>query len=306
MSIADLIAGKRPGLGGDASRTVATVARASDRKTGCKPTTGATVATVATVARGESTKTTLKEPIYHNNNKVTLSLSCARERKNEREATATLATLATLPPPKPGHGLSESKNEREATATLATLATLPPPKPGHGLSESKNEREATATPATVPTTGEAAGPPRAWLIRHPDGALWSHTFTPPASLSEVRALHPAALGIEPEAEVAEVSEKFSDTPAGERPPEVSLKFNDTHPKPWDTPNQAWPGDDRITCRACRRLTGARCQAAQRGELKQASRDHEPDPTRPRRCVCFAPLPHDPDQRAGAVRWGAWL
>ena len=234
MSLADLIDGKRPGLGGDASRTVATVARASDRKTGCKPTTGATVATVATVARGESTKTTLKEPIYHNNNKVTLSLSCARESKNEREATATLATLATLPTPKHGHGLSESKNEREATATLATL----------------------------PTRGKAAGTPRAWLIRHPDGALWSHTFTPPASLSEVRALHPAALGIEPEAEVAEVSENFSDTPAGERPPEVSAKFADTHFKPWDTPNQAWPGDDRITCRACRRLTGARCQAAQ--------------------------------------------
>ena len=251
MSIADLIAGKRPGLG-VVPRTVATVASVAKGKPPKHHPKPPTVATVASVAVGESTKTTLQEPIYHNNNKVTLSLSCARERKNAGEATATVAT-----------------------------------------------------PATVPTTGEAAGTPRAWLIRHPDGALWSHTFTPPASLSEVRALHPAALGIEPEAEVAEVSDNLSDTPAGERPPEVSLKFNDTHPKPWDTPNQAWPGDDRITCRACRRLTGARCQAAQRGELKQASRDHEPDPTRPRRCVCFAPLPHDPDQRAGAVRWGAW-
>jgi hypothetical protein len=277
VSIADLIAGKRPGLG-VVPRTVATVASVAKGKPPKHHPKPPTVATVASVAVGESTKTTLQEPIYHNNNKVTLSLSCARERKNAGEATATVATPATHRPP--SLALSESESGEVATATVATVAT-------------------------VPTTGEAAGTPRAWLIRHPDGALWSHTFTPPASLSEVRALHPAALGIEPEAEVAEVSDNLSDTPAGERPPEVSLKFNDTHPKPWDTPNQAWPGDDRITCRACRRLTGARCQAAQRGELKQASRDHEPDPTRPRRCVCFAPLPHDPDQRAGAVRWGAW-
>jgi len=79
---------------------------------------------------------------------------------------------------------------------------------------------------------------RAWLIRHPDGQLFSHTFTPPATLPEVRAWYPGALGIEPQED---------DTPEGEEPaPE---------------PPQPGPPDDRITCRQCGHLTGARCQAA---------------------------------------------
>ena len=133
MSIADLIAGKRPGLG-VVPRTVATVASVAKGKPPKHHPKPPTVATVASVAVGESTKTTLQEPIYHNNNKVTLSLSCARERKNAGEATATVATPATHRPP--SLALSESESGEVATATVAT-------------------------PATVPTTGEAAGPPRA-------------------------------------------------------------------------------------------------------------------------------------------------
>lgn len=37
---------------------------------------------------------------------------------------------------------------------------------------------------------------RLWLIRHADGSLWSHSFTPPATEEEVRRLHPHALELE--------------------------------------------------------------------------------------------------------------
>jgi hypothetical protein len=45
---------------------------------------------------------------------------------------------------------------------------------------------------------KAAIPRRLWRIRHADNSLWSHSFTPPATLPEVRRLHPHALAIEPE------------------------------------------------------------------------------------------------------------
>ena len=37
-----------------------------------------------------------------------------------------------------------------------------------------------------------------YLIRHPDGSLASHSFSPAATLAEVRAAHPGALSIEVE------------------------------------------------------------------------------------------------------------
>lgn len=43
-------------------------------------------------------------------------------------------------------------------------------------------------------------PRRLWLIRHPDGRLVSHSFTPPATEDELRAWYPQALKIEPEPE----------------------------------------------------------------------------------------------------------
>ena len=48
------------------------------------------------------------------------------------------------------------------------------------------------TPAPAPDP-EQDPPCRAWLIRHPDGSRASHTFTPPATLSEIRSWYPGAV-----------------------------------------------------------------------------------------------------------------
>lgn len=45
---------------------------------------------------------------------------------------------------------------------------------------------------------EGAIPIRHWVIRHGDGRLVSHSFTPPATESQVRDWYPLALTIEPE------------------------------------------------------------------------------------------------------------
>ncbi len=45
---------------------------------------------------------------------------------------------------------------------------------------------------------EVARPLRLWVIRHDDGRLVSHSFTPPASERQVRAWYPDSLTIEPE------------------------------------------------------------------------------------------------------------
>lgn len=249
-SLADLIAGKWPGLP-PVRRTVAkvaSVARVTERK---HATECLSVAKVATVARVDGLKMPENPPFFHKESNEIISLSCARESEKKREGFATVATLATLP--------------------------------------------ATAPPSLAPSRDAATH--RAWLIRHPDGQLFSHTFTPPATLPEVRAWYPGALSIEPEeddAEGAEVSENFSDTPEGKEPaPPAEL--------------EALP-DDRITCRECRHLTGARCQVAQRGGFSHRARRYEPDPEALHACYAFDPLPHDPDPRTGAARWPslAWM
>lgn len=45
---------------------------------------------------------------------------------------------------------------------------------------------------------DPAPPRRLWLIRHQDGRLVSHSFTPPATLAEVRAWYPKTRAIEVE------------------------------------------------------------------------------------------------------------
>jgi hypothetical protein len=45
-----------------------------------------------------------------------------------------------------------------------------------------------------------------WAIRHADGSLASHSFTPPEPLAEVRRLYPDALLIEPEDDSGELVE----------------------------------------------------------------------------------------------------
>ncbi len=62
------------------------------------------------------------------------------------------------------------------------------------------------------------------------------------------------------------------------------------------------GDDRRRCSECAKLGhGGRCLAAVRREIV-ASRTYAPHPDWLRRCEAFAPLPNDPDQRAGRDRW----
>lgn len=55
------------------------------------------------------------------------------------------------------------------------------------------------TPPQGPLSNFAApAARRRWLIVHPDGALCSHTFTPPATQEEVRRWHPDARDISPD------------------------------------------------------------------------------------------------------------
>lgn len=156
------------------------------------------------------------------------------------------------------------------------------------LSRARGNEFGEGPPAKVATFAKVAPAPRslapaleseprrAWLIRHAGGEVASHSFTPPATLPEVRAWYPAALSIEPE----------EDAP---KEPAPAADF------------EALP-DDRITCRQCRHLSGARCQVAQRGGFSHRARWYEPDPEALHACYLFAPLPHDPDQRPGAARW----
>jgi hypothetical protein len=65
------------------------------------------------------------------------------------------------------------------------------------------------------------------------------------------------------------------------------------------------GDNRRRCIECDNL-GERgiCLAAARGQIV-ASRSYAPIRDLLRRCEGFAPLPTDPDQTPGSVKW-AWL
>jgi len=65
------------------------------------------------------------------------------------------------------------------------------------------------------------------------------------------------------------------------------------------------GDNRRRCTECGNL-GERgiCLAAQRGQIV-ASRSYTPIRDLLRRCEGFAPLPTDPNQTPGRIKW-AWL
>lgn len=65
------------------------------------------------------------------------------------------------------------------------------------------------------------------------------------------------------------------------------------------------GDNRRRCTECGNL-GERgiCLAAQRGEIV-VSRNYTPVRDILRRCEGFKPLPNDPDQTPGRIKW-AWL
>lgn len=65
------------------------------------------------------------------------------------------------------------------------------------------------------------------------------------------------------------------------------------------------GDNRRRCTECDNLNERGiCRAAERGEIV-ASRSYTPIRDILRRCEGFAPLPNDPDQTPGRIKW-AWL
>ena len=64
----------------------------------------------------------------------------------------------------------------------------------------------------------------------------------------------------------------------------------------------YPADDRITCAACARFAPPGCRACRQGLFTFRSRDPHPDPERLHRCLMFAPLAEDLDQRPGTARW----
>ena len=69
--------------------------------------------------------------------------------------------------------------------------------------------------------------------------------------------------------------------------------------------RAREGDDRRRCTECGKLGELGiCLAAQRG-LIVAGRNYTPVRDLLRRCEGFAPLPTDPDQTPGRIKW-AWL
>ncbi|WP_295383921.1 hypothetical protein [uncultured Thiodictyon sp.] len=58
---------------------------------------------------------------------------------------------------------------------------------------------ADSTAARWAGAGVPDAPQRRWLIRHRDGSVASHSFSPPASRTEVQSWYPgAALESEPE------------------------------------------------------------------------------------------------------------
>lgn len=62
-------------------------------------------------------------------------------------------------------------------------------------------------------------------------------------------------------------------------------------------------DDRRHCSTCACLDfRGGCVAAQVGDLPGAAWHHRPIDWPPRRCIAYAPLPDDPDQRSGRERW----
>jgi len=81
-------------------------------------------------------------------------------------------------------------------------------RPGHPSAKTDNTpRGASFGSFGTTTTGPIQNftgaepdsePCRLWLIRHADGRYVSHSFTPPATLAEVRAWYPDAITTEPD------------------------------------------------------------------------------------------------------------
>ena len=187
--LADLVRGGTPGTPQEGEgRTVARVARVASSTVPKTPETGRTVARVARVASSTVPKApdSACSPPNNNNNNNVISLDIYRGLLPF--ATATLATSATQeggtgeawpipeptpPPPSPRPTPSPSCEAWEERAAIL--------EHDGGLSRAEAEEQATC---------------RRWLIHLPDG--WrDSTFTPPASMADLRRWHPAALALVP-------------------------------------------------------------------------------------------------------------
>jgi hypothetical protein len=95
-----------------------------------------------------------------------------------------------------------------------------------------------------------------WRVCLPDQVFIAH-IAPDADRSEVMAIYPDAVSVEPL---------------------PMVEYEPAKPDPFP--------DDRRTCEQCANLDGRQCQAAKRGEIV-ASRDYEPIRDLPRRCEGYA-------------------
>ena len=189
--LADLVRGGTPGATQEGEgRTVARVARVASTTLPKTPETGRTVARVARVASPTLPKApdSACSPPNNNNNNNVISLDIYRGLLPF--ATATLATSAT-----------QEGGTGEAWPIPEPVTAPPPPSPRPTPSPSRESWEERAAilehdAGLSRAEAEEQAPNRRWLIHLPDG--WrDSTFTPPASMADLRRWHPAALALVP-------------------------------------------------------------------------------------------------------------
>ena len=176
--------------------------------------------------------------------------------------------------------IRKSESGKVATATPATVATL------QGDAPSTVATVATVAVANLPESN-IGGVCRHWELHFMDREPLEVIFSDDLAFGDVLALYPAAIAALP------LESEF---------PESATATVATSATP--SPIPVLP-----TCEQCRNLSTTRdrdgfrrCRAAGRGELPGVHRRSCPDTQAGRRCVAFAPLSGDPDQRSGAERW----
>lgn len=172
-------------------------------------------------------------------------------------------------------------------ATLATLATL-----------------RTDRPSTVATVATVA---RAEVAEQ--GPV---SVATPEQAAELRALFAIVAADWPDVEQAEaLALALSDPEAAltsfresAREKQARVRFWQSGPYTSAPLAERDPTDDRRLCTDCaNRTPQGRCLSAWRREGPgAAAREYYPISNLLRRCGCYAPRAHDPDQRPGAERW----
>lgn len=88
--------------------------------------------------------------------------------------------------------LREAEKNQKCATQASVKSVKTPPNPTF-------DTFGTPSPGPFPIFADV-GAYRRWLIIHPDGCLYSHSMTPPATESEVRKMYPDAKVIEREEE----------------------------------------------------------------------------------------------------------